>query len=1109
MKKRNSTMGFEIPICAVVMLSILTLLLIVAAPKAFAQQASTPPQPVVAVHISEFTQALETMPAKSPTPTGSGTTGNEWWYTSWHYFVAHESLKEALRSDGTPFVEITDADIAAGTLLFPDGSPRYPIVISLASEAISDTEIAPLCDYVSGGGFLLVGSSAFTRNLDGTTRGDFALASEMGVHMIYSSLNNWDRNYAFYKSVDHPLVSNIPDGGLYWYMPLFSEEIPWGVSPSHVVNVYHYDWLVDATDATVIAYGYSTPFLTVKQYGNGNFIYHSEFQPLIGHGAYDSGMYAYLIFRNAIKWAFETANVPIIKLSPWRYQYDAAFVVRHDLENYQDMIRSIEASSAFEQSVGAKGDYYFCTGTLRQQMADKNTVVASLGSAVSMYGATIGSHNGGLKNPVNLSLSLSDLDYWHWGPDEALDVTPTGYANGKAYAEASMSMSYGDIESWMAGFDNGRSGCGATNSCPRTWVGPYFNSTREDSYDILEQLGVVTAGEQKISPFPHWTVSTQTAGKRYEHLTLPVSEWYSGSSVLQSLEYHNSSTMTAAVDFYYNLGALINVYGHNISSSGTLQGQYASYCAAKPKVWATNAVGVYDWWTLRSQAIVTPAYSLIGNISVAQATISNITDINTAVEVVIPGWNGTGQFQVYFDGSPANSSDYRITQDGIRVRAGAAASSVEVRYSSATTTNIALALSPTSVVGGSTSTGTVTLSAPAPTGGAVVALSSNNTSAATVPASVTIASGSTTATFSITTYSVSSSTSVTITASYAGTTNTANLTVTAVQLSSLTLSPTSVVGGSTSTGTVTLSAPAPTGGAVVALSSNNTSAATVPASVTIASGSTTATFSITTYSVSSSTSVTITASYAGTTKTATLTVTVTPVLTSISVSPASASVVTNSTQQFTATAKDQFGNSLVPQPAFTWTVSGGGTIASSGLFTAGSTAGGPYTVMASSGSVSGTASVTVTAASTFTIGETSILGIGVNGIANLLVAQQVTLGQTATISSMSFYVTTASGNLRLGIYDATGPGNGPGQLKAQTAAFAPTSGWNTRNVVSQVSLPAGTYWLAFLPSSNSLAVRGEATGSLKYYSYSYGALPATFSTSPVSQTAHFSFYATF
>jgi hypothetical protein len=1030
MKKRTSALGWEFFIRVGVIAIVFTLLLVLVTPKAFAQQALTPPQPVVAIHISELTQALETMQAKPPTPVGTGTTGYEWYYTSWHYFVAYESLKEALRSDGTPFVEITDADIAAGALRFPDGSPRYPIVISLAAEAISDAEVAPLRDYVSGGGFLLVGSSAFTRNPDGTTRGDFALANEMGIHMMYSSLDNWDGNMGFVKLTDHRLVSNIPAGENYWRMPLTSEEIPLGVSPSHDIHGYHFVWVVNATDATVVAEGfYSNPFLAVKKYGNGNFIYHSALQPLIGHGGYDSGMYAYLIYRNAIKWAFESANVPIIKLSPWRYQYDAAFVVRHDFENYQDMIRSIQSSAAFEQSVGVKGDYYFCTGTLREHMADKNTVITSLRSAVSNYGATIGSHNGGLKNPVNLSLSPLDYDYWHWGPDEALNVTPTGYSNGKAYAEASMAKSYGDIESWMAGLDNGRTGCGATNSCPRIWAAPCFNSTREASYDLLQQLEIVTTGEQKVSPFPHWTVSTQTVGKRYEHLTLPVSDWYSGGSILQSLEYHSFSTMTAAVDFYYNLGALINLYGHNISNSGTLQGQYASYSAAKPKIWGTNAIGVYDWWTVRSEAVVTPTYSLIGDTAVARATISHVADINTAVEVVIPGWKGTGQFQVLFDDSPANTSDYRITQDGIRVRAGAAASSVEVRYPSGTTMGVALALNPTSVVGGNTSIGTVTLTAPAPNGGAVVSLSSSNSPVANVPSGVTILSGNTSATFSITTYQVSNSTSVTITASYAGTTGTANLGVTAVQLSSLTLSPTSVVGGNTSTGTVTLTAPAPNGGAAVSLSSNNSSVASVQASVTVASGNTKATFTVNTSPVSISNSVTITASYAGTTKTANLTVTAIQ-LSSLTLSPTSVVGGNISTGTVTLTAPAPNGgaavslssnNSSVASVQASVTVAGGNTKATFTVNTSPVSISNSVTITASYAGTTRTANLTVTVMtvqlSSLTLSPTSVVGGNISTGTVTLTAPAPGGGTVVSLSSSNSLVasvpasvTVASGN---------------------------------------------------------------------------------------------------
>ena len=186
-----------------------------------------------------------------------------------------------------------------------------------------------------------------------------------------------------------------------------------------------------------------------------------------------------------------------------------------------------------------------------------------------------------------------------------------------------------------------------------------------------------------------------------------------------------------------------------------------------------------------------------------------------------------------------------------------------------------LTLNPTTVVGGAqSSTGTVTLTAPAPAGGAQVALSSSNTNVARVPASVTVAVGATTATFAISTSAVSASATVSISVSYGGAARAASLTVTPPlpSLASLTLNPTSVLGGAqSSTGTVTLTAPAPAGGAQVALSSNN-SAAQVPSSVTVPAGATTATFTVGTSAVIFSTSATITASYNNTTRSATLSI---------------------------------------------------------------------------------------------------------------------------------------------------------------------------------------------------------------------------------------------
>jgi len=119
------------------------------------------------------------------------------------------------------------------------------------------------------------------------------------------------------------------------------------------------------------------------------------------------------------------------------------------------------------------------------------------------------------------------------------------------------------------------------------------------------------------------------------------------------------------------------------------------------------------------------------------------------------------------------------------------------------------------------------------------------------------------------------STSVTITASYAGATKSATLTVNPVPLpvlASMTVSPSSVVGGvQSSTGTVKLNAPAPTGGARVALSSNNF-AAGVPSTVLVPAGATNATFPINTSIVLISTSAIITASYNNSSRSASLSV---------------------------------------------------------------------------------------------------------------------------------------------------------------------------------------------------------------------------------------------
>lgn len=185
-----------------------------------------------------------------------------------------------------------------------------------------------------------------------------------------------------------------------------------------------------------------------------------------------------------------------------------------------------------------------------------------------------------------------------------------------------------------------------------------------------------------------------------------------------------------------------------------------------------------------------------------------------------------------------------------------------------------LTLSPTSTGGGnSTAFNRVQLNVAAPVGGAVVNLSSANP-AVIVPPTVTIPAGTNVSGyFQIATSNVKVATPVVVTAEYAGTSKTATLTVNPTLLSTLTVSPSAVVGGKSFTYClVKVDSPAPAGGSTVLLTSTDP-VAQPPASITIPAGATTsAVFTIPTSLVQNSTPATITASYGGVSKSVTVTV---------------------------------------------------------------------------------------------------------------------------------------------------------------------------------------------------------------------------------------------
>ena len=193
---------------------------------------------------------------------------------------------------------------------------------------------------------------------------------------------------------------------------------------------------------------------------------------------------------------------------------------------------------------------------------------------------------------------------------------------------------------------------------------------------------------------------------------------------------------------------------------------------------------------------------------------------------------------------------------------------------------------------------------------------------------------------------------VTITATSEGKSGTASITVAGAPVATVTVTPASasVQAGQTVQLTATLKDASGNilTGRVVTWSSSNTTAASVNSAGLV--------------TANAAGSATITATSEGKTGTSTITVTPVPVA-SVTVAPATTSVATGGTVQLTATPKDANGNPLSGR-VITWQSSDNTTasVNSSGLVT-GVKAGGPVTITATSEGQSGTAAVTVTAAS--------------------------------------------------------------------------------------------------------------------------------------------------
>jgi hypothetical protein len=266
---------------------------------------------------------------------------------------------------------------------------------------------------------------------------------------------------------------------------------------------------------------------------------------------------------------------------------------------------------------------------------------------------------------------------------------------------------------------------------------------------------------------------------------------------------------------------------------------------------------------------------------------------------------------------------------------------------------------------------------------------------------------------------------------------------------------------------------------------------------------------------------TVTAASGSVSGTASVTVTASPVLTTITVTPASASVQTGGTKQFSATGYDQFSQPVSPQPTFIWSVSGGGSISASGLFTAGSTAGGPFTVTAASGSVSGTASVAVTALpvlTTITVSPASA-SVQTGGTKQFSATGYDQFSQPVSPQPTFTWSVSGGGSISAsGLFTAGSTAGGPFTVTATSGSVSGTANVTVTSVPPDFSLSAGpssqsvkrgntaTYTVTITPANGfngsvTLSLTGQPSGSTVTFTPNPATSTSTLTVKTLSTTS--------
>jgi thermitase len=249
--------------------------------------------------------------------------------------------------------------------------------------------------------------------------------------------------------------------------------------------------------------------------------------------------------------------------------------------------------------------------------------------------------------------------------------------------------------------------------------------------------------------------------------------------------------------------------------------------------------------------------------TVVELRSSNPTLAWCAAQITIPQGQTTGVFDIRTAANGAGSATITASSGGVsRTATLQVVSPFRIQ---------SVAVSPAAITGGQSATLAVRLTMPAPAGGVQVSLQSNAPQAS-LPASVIVPAGQSSVSVQVATHPVAQRVHATLTAALNGSQASTTLTISPPAPISLTLSPSTVAGGSSATASVLLNGSAPPGGLWLRVSHNNPNRVWTPSQVYVPAGMRSVRFTVYTYRGRGVASVQITVATDGGSRSAILTV---------------------------------------------------------------------------------------------------------------------------------------------------------------------------------------------------------------------------------------------